>query len=365
MRNWLVGVGLALVTSGLLAAPQGAVVRVQGEVVTINRGEQDKVKRGDRWMVYHDGKAVAELQVEQVGEYSSLARITQKLGAAPAAGDLVSSGSPTDAPVVITPARGGPPDDETAPPRIASANPPITSPGLATAPRSQNLQELEERYKEMFESRTQSKDFRQTAGSPRSHNDNYPGMDLMNLYSNLDLLFSSFGPGGTFYGDPATLILTAGSNIAGSQARDRLYEAVDSQFQIQVTYWDEKLMDAYADYVAVTEGKGSPDKMVQIKNSLFQQKGVNRNRVFEVRMRNIGRVQGQLSPFHWHIFMAGPGGSHIKPERYDNVLDRSLNPGQEVTGNVYFPNAEFEGGMTILLEDIFGDRAQFEFSSKS
>ena len=63
--------------------------------------------------------------------------------------------------------------------------------------------------------------------------------------------------------------------------------------------------------------------------------------------------------------MAGPGGSHVKPERYDNVLDRSLNPGQEVTGNVYFPNAEYEAGkMTILLEDIFGDRAQFEFSSR-
>lgn len=361
MRKWLVGVGLTLLTGGLLAAPQGAIVRVQGEVVTINRGEQDKVKRGDSWIVYHDGKPAAELQVEQVGEYSSLARITKRLGATPAAGDLVSSGPPPST-IAETPVRGGPPEDTPQP--VARANPPITSPGLATPPKSQNLQELEERYKEVFESRTQAKDFRQTAGSPRSHNDNYPGMDLMNLYSNLDLLFSSFGPGGTFYGDPATLLLTAGANIAGSQARDRLYEAVDSQFQIQVTYWDEKLMDAYADYVAVTEGKGSPEKMVQIKNTLFQQKGVNRNRVFEVRMRNIGRVQGQLSPFHWHIFMAGPGGSHIKPERYDNVLDRSLNPGQEVTGNVYFPNAELEGGMTILLEDIFGDRAQFDFSSK-
>lgn len=365
MRKRLVGIGLALLTSGLLAAPQGAVVRVQGEVVTINRGEQDKVKRGDRWFVYHDGKAAAELQVEQVGEYSSLARITKKMGPSVTAGDLVSGGgAPEAASAPSIPERGGPPDEAT-PPRIASANPPITSPGLAKPPSSKNVEELEERYKESFENHTQAKDFRQTAGSPRSFNDNYPGMDMMNLYSNLDLLFSSFGPGGTFYGDPATLLMTAGSNIAGQQARDRLYEAVDSQFQIQVTYWDENLMDAYADYVAVTEGKGSTEKMLQIKNSLFQQKGVNRNRVFEVRLRNIGRVQGQLSPFHWHMFMAGPGGSHIKPERYDNVLDRSLNPGQEVTGNVYFPNAEFEAGkMTILLEDIFGDRAQFEFSSR-
>ena len=51
----------------------------------------------------------------------------------------------------------------------------------------------------------------------------------------------------------------------------------------------------------------------------------------------------QLAPFDWHVYMMDPAGNRIKAERYDEILDKALNAGQEVAGYVYFPRRDPTG----------------------
>jgi hypothetical protein len=183
----------------------------------------------------------------------------------------------------------------------------------------------------------------------------------MNTYMAVDALTSSFGPGG-FYGDPGMLLLSAGMAFTAKQQRDQMFSTVEAKVEIEATYWDMPLMERYAQYVAVTSGQTSAAAYRALRNNLVAQKGVADGEVFEVRLRNRGKTKVQLSPFHWHMFLAGPNNSRVAATRYDQVLDRALEPGEEVAGNVYFQKFPTLGdNLVVYYEDIYGDRGSEKF----
>jgi len=105
-----------------------------------------------------------------------------------------------------------------------------------------------------------------------------------------------------------------------------------------------------------------------MRASLYAQKGLDRYVVFNVKLINKGPGTVQLSPFHWHMYVLDAQGNRVKAERYDQVLDRTLNPDQWVEGNIYFMKVDVAGRpllppgkVKVALEDILGDRGEMSF----
>ena len=322
------------------AGPVGSVQKVEGATVTFSALGNEGLKVGDRLKVTRNGQEVAEVEIQQVAGGSIKSRVVQVFAnEGPVAGDSLIAPTPTGT--------GGP----------------TASRGANASLNGLSLEAAEQRYRERFERATERHEFRQVPVTSRNMDDTLPGYNAMDIYMAADLLGSSFGPGG-FYGDPTLLMMSAYSAIVAKQERDRLYDSVDVQVQIEVTHWDEPLLESYVQYAALSGGQTAPDQYNALRNSIFAQKGVSTNQVFEVRLKNTGQLKAQLSPFHWHIFMAGPNNSRVGATRYDQVLDRQLTSGQEVSGNVYFPKVPGTGKLLVLLEDIYGDRGTLEFSSR-
>ncbi|CAN0372746.1 unnamed protein product [Phaeothamnion confervicola] len=142
-----------------------------------------------------------------------------------------------------------------------------------------------------------------------------------------------------------------------------MFEPYEVKVRTEVTLWDQELLESYGQYAALVNGFSEPNKYQDFMRNLAAQKGLNGGRVFEVRIRNIGQLKAQLSPFNWHMFMVGPNQSRVGAVRYDAPLDRLIEPGREVSGNVYFPIVPSSGSrVQVVMEDIYGARGELEFS---
>ena len=348
----------ALVLVSLLVAPAGAapiasLTKVEGATVTLNRGRDEQIQAGTHLFIVRAGKTLAEVEVDQVGETSSRAKVVRIFGSDSClAGDVVNTENSNSGTTYVP--TGGPPGT-----------------GPATLPRTQQFRPLpldltmesaESRYRDSYEARTQRKDFRQVVTAVRSNEEMMPGMQLTNIYMAADLVATSFGPGG-FYGDPSYLLMSAWQAYEGRRQRDKLFDAMDVKLQAEVTLWDQDLLESYGQYAALVNGFSEPHKYQDFMRNLASQKGVTGGRVFEVRLRNTGQLKAQLAPFNWHIFMVGPNESKVGALRYDPALDRQIDPKREVSGNVYFPMVASSGSkVQIVLEDMYGDRGQIDFS---
>ncbi|MEW6279583.1 MAG: hypothetical protein AB1758_13220 [Candidatus Eremiobacterota bacterium] len=324
MRVWLTMCLLALTTAFAVGAPgSGMVLRVNGSEVVVNRGLQDGVEPGQHYTLMRSGEAVGEVEVTLVDPTTSVARV---VSGSPQIGDVMRAG-------------GGVPTSSSGP---ASAY--FTT---------EQMEAYEESYQERFRSRTATREF--TAVSQRPSD---PGMDALGWMNVGTLVFSSFNPYG-FVGSPQILASTALQAVSGEVFMGDAYQ--DAQAQITLTYWDETLVDSYSDYTAYRETRGNLQQMVALKSIIYSQKGVDQGHVFEVRIRNTGPVIMQLAPFNFHIFVL-VGDQRLQAQRYDQVLDKALNPGEEVLGYVYFPRTSAGAApVRVALEDILGNREEITF----
>ncbi len=333
MRYRMMGVAL-LLGGWLLASPAGFVIRVEGERIIINRGMMDSVKPGDRFVVMRAGKSVAELQVEDVGQRESKAVIAQQFSGEPVlAGDALSLSAPTTSEVV---------------PNKPKALTPVSISG----------EEARQHYEDLLRGRVHSKEFVQQwsgkAGNPKPPLQDVESIVVLN--SLIDVAY------GAWWGPVDLLLQSANQAAANRYYRDHLSRDFAARIEIEVVHWDQELLEAYCRFQAAQNGVRSVEELNTLRNQMMREKGLDQNDVFQVRIRNSGELNVELSPFHWHMFTSAPNGKRVAATRYDPILDRKLTPKQEVMGYVTFPRVPDRDELTVYLEDIYGDQGEFSFS---
>lgn len=341
-----------------LADVRGMVIRVQGDQVVVNLGLQKGLQPGQKLYVYNAlGSPVATVQVSQVDESSSVVQIvSMEPGAALTLGNQVSDAPYSPVPIAARPS------ETTGGSGVASVSTPATS---AVPPASSKLSpdgrpvDAVKAFAAALKTNTQMYAFQGGKGGSVK----ISAFDVLNFASTLGV-----GPGGS-HGliiNPWLITSTAWDTYSGYQASAKANQRARSY--IQVVYWDAALSSAYADYYLFKENVTDPMRRDEMRRTVLAQKGVQTSAVFQVKIRNAGPGALQLQPFDWHCYMIDPQGNRVKAERFDEILDKALNPGQEVDGYIYFPRRDPMGKSyvadppTLLIEDVFGERAVLKFT---
>lgn len=365
MRN----IPLALLFMCLLAWPVqaatiGGVVNCteSGEIV-INRGANDNVIPGLHWYIYRNNKPVAEVEVVLVDSYSCNAQVVT--GGDVAVGDRVTDvpfktplskkDYPTEA--LRQAAEAANPSDSGA---VASTDIPknvLTNRNPGTPAREETAETTAKTYEACLSKSSKTHKF--SGGAAKKSRTSVNPLQAANL-------FSATGYGGSSWTTWQNVLSVVPGEVANYMSNKKLYK--DSMLRVEVIFWSEELLTSYSDMLAFREGRTSTEQRLALRSGLYAQKGLERFYVFNVKMHNDGPGIVQVEPFHWHMYLVDAQGNRVKAERYDQVLDRSLNPGQSVEGNVYFLKADSAGrpvvtgkSMTIVLEDILAERAELKF----
>jgi len=321
-----------------LAAPAGFVVRVEGSRIVINRGQMDSVKVGDRFVVMRQGRNIAELVVQNVNTQESHAVVSQLYSQESVlAGDALSLSGDTSTPVQAGTASSGPK--------------PLT-------PNQLTMEQTRQEYEELLKSRTQSQEFSQKWSGK---SDGYSDFNDLTLSTTLDSLGYSIWAGG-WWGPTDLLLRTANQALMNQHLRDHMMKDYVARLEIEVVQWDSTLLEAYCKMQAAQQGLRSLEELNALRSQMTREKGLDSQDVFQVRIKNIGELNVEMSPFHWHMFLNAPGEKRVIATRYDQVLDRKLGPKQEVVGYISFPKVADREEMKVFLEDVYGDKGEFTFS---
>ena len=340
MRTKLIAFLLA--TLPVWAAPAGFVVRVEGSRIVINRGLMDSVKVGDRFVVLRMGRNIAELVIQDVKQQESQAIVSQLYSQEPVlAGDALTIGG-----------------------EVATTAGNTTRPSTpkAVTPLQLTQQQTQEDYTEMLKSRTQSQEFQQKWLGKTDQN-----QSAFNTQSSLNMLdslgFSIWAGGSGWWWNTAdSLARTASQAYWSHNLREHMMRDYVARIQIEVIHWDNELLESYAKMQAAQQGMTSVEELNALRQQMQREKRLDQNDVFQVRMQNVGELNVEMSPFHWHMFLSAPDDKRVVATHYDQVLDRKLAPKQEVTGFITFPRVPNQDGMKVFLEDVYGDRGEFSFS---
>lgn len=319
------------------AGTAGFVVRVEGDRVTVNRGTMDSVKVGDHLMMVRGGRPIGELVVQDVNMNESSGKVLKLFGQEPVlAGDAVSMGG-------------------TLAPNVTNAAENVKSRLLT--PIQVNMQESQQAYKDLLGSRTQKVEFQQKWSGRTG---NTPDLNQYTTSGALDAL--GYGLiGGGWWNGVDQLMRTGNMMLMNQQLHDRMSRDYAVRVELEVTRWDNDLLEAYSKMQAAQQGLGSAEEFAALKAQIAREKGLDRNDVFQVRVRNTGELNAELSPFHWHMFLSAPDNKKVVATSYDTVLDRKLTAKQEVVGYIKFPKVEGRSGTTVFFEDIYGDSQEISF----
>lgn len=335
-----------LSASASWAEVRGMITRVQGDEVVVNLGLQKNMKPGTVLYVYNSqGAPQATVTVVQVDDYSSVVQITSmepnaRLGVGSNVNDTAYAATPPGA----------------APKPSPGATTGATTGGGTSTATVDPVKNFESSLK----SHTQIYSFQGGKGGVIK----IDATDIINIASTLG---GMAGQGAYGIANPWLITTTAFDHYERYNTTARMNQKARST--LEIVYWDEALTGAYANYYVYKETYLDPAKKEEVRQSLLAQKGVSSSAVFQVRIRNKGPGTLQLAPFDWHLYLLDPEGNRVKAERYDEILDKAMNPGQEVQGYVYFPKRDPLGRpyvgtpVTVLVEDIFGERATIRWGT--
>lgn len=331
------------------AAVRGMVTRVRGEQIVVNLGLNKDIHPGTMLYVYDGGgRPMGQVRVVQVDDYScEVAIVRMEPQSALQVGYNV-----TDTPYT--------PTDLAASPK-PSASP--TSGGdvaLVRTPDAPKPVDPVKQFESILRQRTQSYAFHGGKGGSIK----IEPSDAINLMTTV----IGVGRGASASVNPWLLSSTAYDQWQRYNATATMNQK--ARTTLEVVYWDDVLTNAYADYYVYKETYLDAARKQEMRQSLLSQKGVNTSAVFQVRLRNRGPGVLQISPFDWHFYMLDAEGNRVKAERYDEVLDKALNVGQDAQGYVYFPRRDPLGRsyvpepVKVLVEDVFGERTTIVWTTK-
>jgi hypothetical protein len=339
---FLFSIGTAFVAADSLRA---VVLESQGDYVVINRGSADGVEVGQAWLLGSSDPTGAVV-IEETREHSSSGRLRGKAEI----GHLATLGESNQVAQFF---------DE------RQAQDLMNSKG---SPDQRSLEKLRKQYGKEISRHTESRGFVTPTGGggvgiPTGQMLNmgveaYNAYRIYNLSNDLGLNAS-----GSFY-SPWWLAASAVNMVGSSMAQKKMYEGYRVRVDVEVVHWDSDLVDMQTEVMAAEKGLSVSETLAQ-KVLMAQKRGVDKYTVFEVTLKNVGKLPADMSNFKYRMFMTSAEGQPIAASRIDAVLDKKLAPGDEVKGMVYFPKIVAAGqqNLKIVFENMFGDRGDLEFST--
>ena len=339
---FLFSTGTALVAADSLKA---VVLESQGDRVVINRGTADGVEVGQTWLLGPSDPTGAVV-IEETREHSASGRLRGDAEI----GHLAILGENDEVAQFV---------DE------RQAQELMNSKGNTD---QRDLEKLRRDYRKEISRHTESRGFVTPVGGGGSGiqagqmlnlgAEAYNAYRLYNLSNDLGLNAS-----GALY-SPWYLAASAVNVVGGSMARNKMYEAHRVRVDVEVTHWDSDLVDMQTEVLAAEKGLSVTETLGQ-KVLMAQKRGVDKYTVFEVTVKNVGKLPADMTNFKYRMFMMSAEEQPIAASRIDPVLDKKLAPGDEVRGMVYFPKIVAAGqeNLKVVFENMFGDRGDLEFST--
>lgn len=316
---------------------QAVVLERQGDRAVINKGQSEGVQVGQTWHLDNGAKLV----IEAIREHSA----SGKLEGTGSVGTVASLGKE----------------------KLVLASRPEVSSKLKSErqPTTEGLDSLRKKYRRALGKRTRSEGF--VTPIPGQYNQTFnTGMEAYNLYQLYDITNSiGLDPTGSFIQNPLILATAAAGMYQQNRMTNELYESARVRVDVEATLWDEELVDLQTEVAAAEQGLSVQDTLTR-KVQRIVEMGVDKYVVLEVRLKNVGTTAAPMEPMKYRIFLMSHEGQPIAASRIDAVLDKTLQPGDEVRGMVYFPKivAAGQGKLEIAFEQMFGDRGTITFSSK-
>ena len=313
---------------------QAVVLERQGDRVTINKGADEGVQVGQTW---HLGKA--KMVVEVTREHSA----TGTLEGEATVGTIASLGK--EAPRVAA-------DDVRE--RMNSKR----------QSNEQSLDSLRKKYRRALSGKTESHGFVTPVSGQYNQTFN-TGLEAYNLYSLYDITNSiGLDPTGSYISNPLILATAAAGMYQQNKMTNELYESVRVRVDVEATLWTDELVDLRTEVQAAEQGLSVQDTLNKKVQNIVEM-GVDKYVVVEIRVKNVGQNPAALGPFKYRVFLMSAEDQPIAASRVDAVLDKTLQPGEEIRGMAYFPEivAAGQSKIRIAFEQMFGDRATMTFSN--
>jgi hypothetical protein len=331
---------LVLVVNFSWADFTGMLVRVEGDRLVLNAGIDKNMQPGTELYVYRSGQYLAKVRIEQVDEITSILSILSlEPGVLLRIGDVVK-----DAP----PAAGG-----TQPEGVPALTPSQEAP--KSLPKYKNEKEVSKAFARKVVEKTKIYFFKSTSSVKGPE---VPIAEIANLVAGAQ----SFGSAGAYAQNPWLTAQVALDTIGSLRYRQQF--GSKSRSRVELTYWDQDLTDCYTSYYAFKEVIPA-DQLEETRSRMYAEKGIDNFLVFYVKVNNSGNTVMQLAPFKYHVYLIDYQGNRVKAEKYDEILDKALNPNSQVEGYIYFPrfdsvgNPYTQGGVVRLsLEDIAGESTE-------
>lgn len=330
-------------------AMEGMITRIMPDgTVLVNKGMNDGVSPEKVFFIIRGGKPFGAMRVNLVDEFTSVCQLLQTLGPVQV-GDQFTDKTPA-----------GSVPSPVASPAITEQKPEQKK--AEDEEKAKQIKELEKKAQKEFESMTRARkktiSFKQGSGGSVKINP-------MNTYLLISPIIN-FGAGG---GGAMNPYFTAWyvADMYNSYTGSKQFQKVKN-LTIEITYWDKKYVDSYTSFYACKEVIFDQDKISDMSEKVAREKGILENYVFQVSVANPGPGPFQMAPAPWHIYMVDKSGLRHKAVRYDEILDKTLNPNQAVNGFMYFPRTNADGSpayncssVSLMVEDILGKSKRIEF----
>lgn len=331
-------------TSFVVAETLRAVVlESQADRVVINRGSADGVKVGQAWLFGPAG-SVGGVLIEQVREHSASGQLRGEAQV----GSLATLGKEADLKAFVS--------EKRAQEMMVSKS----------TPDSQSLSQLQNKYKKALSRHTEKRGFVTPiggAGGIPTAQVMSMGVEAYNAYRLYDLT-RDFGLDPTGMYNPWWLAASAVNMAGGQMSRKKMYEAYRVRVDAEVVHWDDDLVDLQTEVMAAEQGLSVSETLSQ-KVLMQSKRGIDKYTVFEVTLKNVGKTPAEIGNFKYRMFMVSNEERPISASRVDPVLDKTLQPGDEVRGMVYFPKIVAAGQkeIKVVFEQMFGDRGELTFQA--
>jgi|GEM_PF-5416467 len=135
------------------------------------------------------------------------------------------------------------------------------------------------------------------------------------------------------------------------------YEKVMGMFSnanVVIVKWDESMAYELASFLAYREAETDQNKIKTVADNIIKDKKINEYLVFEVRIKSTEDGMIQFAPWNYHMYLVDSKGNRVKTNNYSPTLDNGLNKGQEAVGYVYFDKSYDTGKVKVSLENMLG-----------
>ena len=228
------------------------------------------------------------------------------------------------------------------------------------------IRDSEKRYENALNQKTAKRRF--STKIPGTGGSGIPTREIASLgwqvynISRLNSFNNSFGLGGSSFYNPWWLAASAAGNVASGISRRKQISDRKVKVDVEAIYWDRSLVDIRTEVAGVRQGLSSPE-IAQQKALAHRQSGLDQYAVFELYLKNTGKIPANMGNFQNKIFLISAEGQAMTASQVDPILSQTLQPGAEIRGMVYFPKiiAAGQEELKLSFEQMFGDRGELKF----